>query len=218
LDKLGRLAREWEAGAEVDWAAVFLSPANLVDLPRYPFQGRAYWLDAPPAGVVENAGLASRTAEASPTAQGPAAQMATAQWLEPLRQLSPIERRYRLLDFVGSEVRQVFGMTPEDAIDESHGLFDLGMDSLMSVGLKQRLESGTGLQLPDTLILTYSSVADLAEYLDGKLFPPKDAPAVEPQEASSPILFAPVADMDEAETNAAIAAELAAIQQKLGAL
>ena len=142
-------------------------------------------------------------------------------WLDALRNLSLQERKHRLLDFVGGEVRRVFGWRPEDPVDESRGLFQSGMDSLMSVKLKRRLEAGTGLRLPGTLTLTYPTIVAIAEYLDETLFP---SSVTEVKEMSSlsdrkeESTSALIAEMSEAEANAAIAEELAAIQQKFGAL
>ena len=110
-------------------------------------------------------------------------------------------------------MRQVFGMTAQDPLEEDRGLFQMGMDSLMSVRLKRRLEAGTGLRLSGTLTLTYPTISALARYLDEKLFP---MPVNEKME--SPSLDQGVDKMSDSEIDAAIAAELAAIQQKLGVL
>ncbi len=143
-------------------------------------------------------------------------------WLEGLADLSLQERRSHLLDFVGEATRTVFGMQPGAPLDETRGLFQLGMDSLMSVKLKRRLEAGTGLRLPGTLTLTYPTVTALAAYLEEKLFASADAPSASVQpllmREPDPSLSAAVTGMSDTETNAAIAAELAAIQQKLGVL
>jgi acyl carrier protein len=152
----------------------------------------------------------------------PASGSQEAGWLDDLRDLSSVERNHRMLDFVGREARKVFGMLPEDRIDESRGLFQLGMDSLMSVRLKRRLEAGTGLRLPGTVTLTYPSIGALADYLERKLFPPVPLHAVSAKplsyQAEPESFSATVAEMNDIETDAAIAAELAAIQQKLGVL
>jgi len=143
-------------------------------------------------------------------------------WLKRLANLSQEERRICILDFVGGEARKVFGMTPEDPLDETRGLFQLGMDSLMSVKLKRRLEEGTGLRLPGTLTLMYPTITALAEFVEDKLFastvlPLASAPPLSTREQDESFSTS-VAGMSESETNAAIAAELAAIQQKLGVL
>jgi len=166
--------------------------------------------------------LAAEIMGATLSVPKPASDLQEAGWLEPLRDLPPVERNHRMLDFVGREARKVFGMLPEDRIDESRGLFQLGMDSLMSVRLKRRLEAGTGLRLPGTVTLTYPSIAALADYLESKLFPPAPVHSVRAEPLSyhaEPESFSTaVAGMNDLETDAAIAAELTAIQQKLGVL
>jgi acyl carrier protein len=158
----------------------------------------------------------------SPTAVIQAADVQKNAWLEGLGGLSPQERKMRLLNFVGGETRKVFGVMPEDPLDETRGLFQLGMDSLMSVRLKRRLQEGTGLRLPGTLTLTYPTITAIVEYLEERLFPSMIWPSVSAPAASAHArdgsFSASVAGMNEAETNAAIAAELAAIQQKFGVL
>jgi acyl carrier protein len=112
-------------------------------------------------------------------------------------------------------------MTAQDPLEEDRGLFQMGMDSLMSVRLKRRLEAGTGLRLPGTLTLTYPTIAALAEYLDEKLFPTTSngVSAMPVKEKTEfPSLDQTVDQMNGSEIDAAIAAELAAIQQKLGVL
>jgi acyl transferase domain-containing protein/acyl carrier protein len=52
------VARLWQAGAEVNWAALHSGSPRRVPLPTYPFQRRRYWVDgvagliSPPASVV----------------------------------------------------------------------------------------------------------------------------------------------------------------------
>jgi len=64
-----------------------------------------------------------------------------------------------------------------DQIDVRKGLFDLGMDSLMSVELKSRLEATTGCALPATLTFKYPTVVALADFLGGRLGLKSGAPA-----------------------------------------
>lgn len=140
-------------------------------------------------------------------------------WTTELRKLAPGERTESLLSYVSAEVKTIFGMTPEEPLDETRGLFQMGMNSLMSVALKKRLEVGVGLKLPGTLTLTYPTVTALADYLYGRIFADEVAtisspPAHDWQSADDDLTS--IEAMDTSETDAAIAAELAAIQQKLG--
>lgn len=141
------------------------------------------------------------------------------EWLAEILRAPANERFDRLMAFVSGQAKTVFGMPAEDPLDENRGLFQMGMNSLMSVQLKRRLETGLGLKLPGTLTLTYPTVTALAGFLQGKLFEESHnlSVRVAPQDRKTAgVDFASVAAMNESETDAAIAAELAAIQRKLG--
>ena len=92
-----------------------------------------------------------------------------------LAEMDADERREALIEHVGQEVARILGMDLAQ-VDIHQGLFEMGMDLLMSVDLKSHLEKGTELSLPSTLTFNYPTVAELAEYLDGHL-----APAAAPQ-------------------------------------
>jgi acyl transferase domain-containing protein/acyl carrier protein len=145
-------------------------------------------------------------------------------WLDDLRDLPAQERRYRLMDFVREAVRQVFGMMPQDFLDEDRGLFQMGMDSLMAVELQNSLAGSLDMQLPPTLVLTYPTISALSRYLEEKLLTARVRSNGEPVTPVKPEKnkFFPgdqtVDQMNDSEIDAAIAAELAAIQQKLGVL
>jgi acyl transferase domain-containing protein/acyl carrier protein len=201
LDLLGALIasrRRSSLVADIDWST--LGPA--LELRG----GQALVADLIPSSISQLEQTALRTI---PT------------WLDELRELPIQERKHRLLDLVGGGVRKVFGMTSEDPLDESRGLFQSGMDSLMSVRLKRALEARTGLRLPGTLTFTYPTIEAIATYLEESLFPSpvagkgREMPSLQSEKKDE--FSTSVAEMNESETNAAIAAELAAIQQKLGA-
>ena len=87
------------------------------------------------------------------------------QLLDRLKRAQPGESRNLLLAHIRAEVAQVLGVDPPQAIDAQRGLFELGMDSLMSIELKTRLEASVGQSLPSTLVFNYPTISDLAEYL-----------------------------------------------------
>jgi NAD(P)-dependent dehydrogenase (short-subunit alcohol dehydrogenase family)/SAM-dependent methyltransferase/acyl carrier protein len=87
---------------------------------------------------------------------------------ERLQQARPNERRAVLLAHVRQEAAQVLGLQPTQ-VDPRKGLFDLGMDSLMSVDLKGRLEASLGVRMPTTLTFNYPSVGAITDYVDGLL-------------------------------------------------
>ena len=62
-------------------------------------------------------------------------------------------------------MRAVLGLDAGESIDFDRGLFEMGLDSLMSVQLKGRLARAVGVTLPATLTFTYPTVNALSDYL-----------------------------------------------------
>ena len=89
--------------------------------------------------------------------------------LSRLRVAPAAEREGVLVSFLQSELQAVLRLpsAPAPAV----GFFDLGMDSLMAVELRNRLNrtfSGE-YTVPNTLVFDYPNIADLAGYLAGEL-------------------------------------------------
>ncbi|HEX3942112.1 MAG TPA: SDR family NAD(P)-dependent oxidoreductase, partial [Acidobacteriaceae bacterium] len=136
--------------------------------------------------------------------------------LDRLRGLAANDRLEQLQAFVGSEVKKVFGMSQDELVDESRGLADMGMDSLMSVNLQNRMQAYVGVPLPTTLVLDYPNISALARFLDSVLFGGaqelQQLPSMEPELDRE---IDAIAAMSDAEIDAALESELAAIR-KLG--
>lgn len=82
------------------------------------------------------------------------------------------------LETVRGEAAAVLGLRP-DEVDLHMGLFEMGMDSLMSVELKTRLERRFHRNLPNTLTFNYPNVAALANFLapEAEVIPKKQGGA-----------------------------------------
>jgi acyl carrier protein len=102
--------------------------------------------------------------------------------LQQLESAPPAARREILIGFVQSEAAAVLGVAAAASLALSAGLFDLGMDSLMALELKRRLERGVGITLPSTLTFNYPSVEALAGYLE-RLIAPQKLPDLETEVA-----------------------------------
>jgi acyl transferase domain-containing protein/SAM-dependent methyltransferase/acyl carrier protein len=100
-------------------------------------------------------------------------------------------RRDVILSFVAREVSAVLGLAPGDPVPLETGLFELGMDSLMSVELRRRLERGAGQPLPSTLTFNYPTVAALTAFIErqlhASLVPSQDpgVPSISPEPRAS---------------------------------
>ncbi len=92
--------------------------------------------------------------------------------LERLARVAAPDREELLIEFVRGEAAAVLGVDSAEAVAPDVGLFEMGMDSLMSVELRRRLEKGAGRKLPSTLTFNYPNVAALAGYLQRELVVP----------------------------------------------
>jgi acyl carrier protein len=99
---------------------------------------------------------------------------------------SESERPGILEAFVRGAVARVLGVRNPDSIDSYKGLFEMGLDSLMSIDLKTRLANGAGHSLPSTLAFNYPSIAALTEFLAQDMFPAgaEEHPVAEPGPSS----------------------------------
>ncbi len=73
-------------------------------------------------------------------------------------------RKALLVEEVRGLTSAVLGLAP-DSLDASTGFFDLGMDSLMAVELRRRLERAVGIALPATLAMDYPNADAVAAFL-----------------------------------------------------
>ncbi|OBJ72584.1 type I polyketide synthase [Mycobacterium sp. 1274756.6] len=92
---------------------------------------------------------------------------------------APVQQRKRLLsDYLRDTVADVTRVDPAE-IHEDAGFFDLGMDSLMAVELRQRIEQGLGRNIPVTLVMDHPRLSDAARYLLGEVLGLDEAATVD---------------------------------------
>lgn len=104
-----------------------------------------------------------------------------------LSHATPAERKELLADSVRAEVLRVLGLAPTYPLDMHKGLFEMGMDSLMAVELKTRLQNSLGTALPSTLAFDYPTVNDLVRFMSEEVFAVNESngsPALAQQENS----------------------------------
>ncbi|MEB4211545.1 type I polyketide synthase [Mycobacterium sp. 94-17] len=113
-----------------------------------------------------------------------AASSGTTQLVEQIT-VAPVQQRKKIVvEYLRDAVAEV---TRTDAaqIRESTGFFDLGMDSLMAVELRRRLEQGVGTSLPATLAMDYPRITDVADYLLGDVLGITEQAPAQPEVATA---------------------------------
>ena len=79
---------------------------------------------------------------------------------------APLSERYRLLRTrISAELSAVVGSIASQGLDDHQGFADLGMDSLMAVEFKNRLEKLLACRLPSTVAFDHPTVNDLTRHL-----------------------------------------------------
>jgi acyl carrier protein len=134
---------------------------------------------------------------------------------ERLGALPAAERMAALVAYVQSVVGGVLGLDPSEPPDPRQGLFEMGLDSLMALDVKNTLQEATERALPSTLLFNYGTVDALAGYLANEvlgLAPTQAAPpAPSDEERLRDVLS--VEELTEAEMDAFITRELTSLSQ-----
>ncbi|WUS13087.1 acyltransferase domain-containing protein (plasmid) [Streptomyces sp. NBC_01260] len=151
------VAEAYVQGIGVDWSSSLPDASEPVDLPTYAFQSRRFWIEDTTSG---------RAREHRPPAPVPG-ERADAGFLTGL---APAEQYRRLLDLVRTEVASLLGHETPGAIDPDRSFLELGMDSVVTVALRNRLASTTGKRLTVRQLFDLRTADALARHLRIELF------------------------------------------------
>ncbi len=86
-----------------------------------------------------------------------------------LSRVTPAERRELLIGYLQQRLLRVLRRDPTESLDPDTNLFQLGVDSLMSVEFVYDINRGLGVRLPADTLLSYSTIAALADALPAKM-------------------------------------------------
>ncbi|MFH8371878.1 SDR family NAD(P)-dependent oxidoreductase, partial [Streptomyces sp. NPDC018031] len=105
--------------------------------------------------------------------------------------LSTADQDRELLDLVRGHAGAALGHTDPQGVDPDRAFKDLGVDSLIAVDLRNRLNAATGLRLPATLVFDHPTPLGLArqlrEHLLGDVSAAGSRPAVRAAATDEPI-------------------------------
>jgi acyl carrier protein len=127
------------------------------------------------------------------------------------------DRRLSLLEgFVRQQLSQVLRLAPE-RLTAGTPLKSLGLDSLMTLELRNRLEAGSGIALSATLAWNYPTIEALAEHLAARLELPLAMPQPSDSDNGSASLEEELEELSQDEIANQLREELDAIEQLLRA-
>lgn len=129
----------------------------------------------------------------------------------------PGDRMEILRRHLEAELARILRLDPARRVDPGIGFFDMGMDSLMAVELRNRLQTDCELQQPlvSTALFDYPTLEALTEYLSQQLpmmdRKPELMPDVPQDDANGRRVFEEIKHLSEAETATEIARELSSL-------
>jgi acyl transferase domain-containing protein/NADPH:quinone reductase-like Zn-dependent oxidoreductase/acyl carrier protein len=112
-------------------------------------------------------------------------------------------RRKLVIEHLQSQLAVVFGLRASHKIAEDTALFDLGLDSLMAVELRNALMKSLGTNLPATVVLNHPTIGSLADYLRKQMFPEQSNGEAEARRDATGM-----AEISDAEAEALLLQEL----------
>ncbi len=128
----------------------------------------------------------------------------SSEFVQKLEIASKCDRQTILFDFVRSQIAKVLGFSSPESIEASENFADLGMDSLMAVELKNRLQATLGKSIAQSLVFNYPTLQALVEHLLEEVLTLDAAPeklTTENEQVTQTPLNANVVIIPETETN-----------------
>ncbi|UGQ12399.1 SDR family NAD(P)-dependent oxidoreductase [Yinghuangia sp. ASG 101] len=158
---LTAVATLWAHGTDVDWSALLpAGSGRAVDLPTYAFQRKRFWIDT-------SAALQTPDTSARPPMPD------TDDSAAPARRFAPgPDLPDRLVELVRTTIAVVLGHVTADTVDMTGAFGELGLDSLMSVELRDRLAAATGVRLPAALVYNHPTPDAVVRHLTDALDDP----------------------------------------------
>jgi acyl carrier protein len=132
-----------------------------------------------------------------------------------LQQAPPHERKSLLQKYIKDVVKKTLDMDVSETLEPSMRLFDAGLDSLMAVDLRNRLQSAIGHPIPVTLVFDYPTINKLTSYLAGCLLltPSTTEPSKSEQDTGEQALLETIQSLSPEEVDASILEKLEKLQK-----
>ncbi|BAZ50018.1 beta-ketoacyl synthase [Nostoc sp. NIES-4103] len=132
---------------------------------------------------------------------------AKSEFLQQLEKAAAKEKRSLLLTHIRSLIAKVLNLKSPEQIDPYQGFTDLGMDSLMAVEFKNRLQTSLERSIPASLVFDYPTVTALVDYLAGEMWE-RETEAIENTIAEQIILDSNFDDLSDSEAEALLLSKL----------
>ncbi|WPB73360.1 beta-ketoacyl synthase N-terminal-like domain-containing protein [Archangium violaceum] len=191
-------------GGVIDTDAPELHARDLLDALAWLPTGSVAHLERGTIRVYEGDRPASAASAESPRSTDERVAAVPEQGADFAARLATLEAAARpalLRSTVEAVIRSVLGFAPGDPLDPDRGFFELGVDSLTAIALREKLQQALGMKLAASLVFDHPSPRALEDYLAGAL----GLPDAERASARA-----------DGDLDAALDAEVAALEALLG--
>jgi malonyl CoA-acyl carrier protein transacylase len=125
------------------------------------------------------------------------------------------EQQALLSSHLRSQLAAVLGLDEPERIGLRQGLFDLGLDSLLSIALRNRLQATLGQPFRATLVFDYPTLEALTRHISETVLPTLAQSATPSPQENPSALVAAVTQLSATAVEDALAAELEALEALL---
>ncbi len=135
-----------------------------------------------------------------------------------LQNTLPDKRASFILAHVREQTVKILGLPPSRRVDVSQPLREMGLDSLMTVELRNALSTTMGRALPGSLVFDYPTIAGIASFVAEKVFPaasPSSITRAKKTEEHEQQALTHVQQLSEEGAEALLAEKLAALEGRL---
>jgi len=163
------------------------------------------------SGLDPNRQLLSELRAARPQKPGTTAQQKKSpSWLPQLEAVAASQRQQVLMDLIASRVKATLGIHDTQEIDPAQPLQELGLDSLLSIELRNSLGASLERTLPATLLFNYPTLKALAGFILREVLPETQEATTEAKSEFSPAsLVAEIEALSDEEVDRLLTARAA---------
>ncbi|HAJ59522.1 MAG TPA: hypothetical protein DCP31_09835 [Cyanobacteria bacterium UBA8543] len=144
---LASLGALYTQGYPIDWKQLYPSEGRCASLPNYPWQRERYWFEETHSNQHNNQSETSELGEKSSTLQDSEPELEWSLKSDRLLAAAPEERKSLLESGLRELFAKVLGFSTAK-VDLQQPLYSLGLDSLMAVELRNRIEANLGVVVP----------------------------------------------------------------------